>query len=307
MMREMGGRITFWHGGAERLYGYPAKDALGRISHDLLRTEFSRPLAEIEAELRADGFWQGELTQKRRDGAEVIVASQWVLHRDRMLDADVVIEVNTDITALKRAEEEVRDKEILLEAVLDALPVGVIIADAEGRIVRDNTASRELWGVPPETTSWAEYSNWVGWWPGSGKEIKAEEWAMTRALLRGEITRGELVECQQFGSGERSVFLNNAAPVRDTAGRILGAVAAVMDVTEARRAELVNQELLATLDLAAAFIRDEGGIIRFWSAGCERLYGWTAKEAIGRAAHGASAHELPGAVRRDRGGASANR
>jgi len=44
MLRAADGRITFWGEGAERLYGYPAAAALGRISHDLLHTKFPLPL-----------------------------------------------------------------------------------------------------------------------------------------------------------------------------------------------------------------------------------------------------------------------
>ena len=55
MLRAMDGRITFWGEGAERLYGHPAAAALGRVSHDLLRTRFPIPLPEIEAALSRDG------------------------------------------------------------------------------------------------------------------------------------------------------------------------------------------------------------------------------------------------------------
>ncbi|MCP2937217.1 PAS domain-containing protein, partial [Salmonella enterica subsp. enterica serovar Typhimurium] len=84
------------------------------------------------------------------------------------------------------------------------LPVGVIIADAEGRIVRDNPANREIWGIPPETASWSGYGDWVGYWPETGERLRAEEWGMARALLNGEIVRGELVEIERFdGAGRR--------------------------------------------------------------------------------------------------------
>ncbi|MBD0274803.1 MAG: response regulator, partial [Acetobacteraceae bacterium] len=67
--------------------------------------------------------------------------------------------------------------------------------------------------------------------------IKAHEWAMARALLKGEVVKGELVECEQFGAKRRRFFLNNAAPVRDAAGRIVAGVVAEMDVTDLKRAE----------------------------------------------------------------------
>ncbi|TCZ64410.1 PAS domain S-box protein [Roseicella aquatilis] len=83
-----------------------------------------------------------------------------------------------------------------------------------------------------------------------------------------------------------------AAPELDGRGRVRRIVGCCQDVTERRMAEAALadnaerlRELLSTLDLAAFMARDGDGTIRFWSAGCERLYGWSAAEALGRNAH----------------------
>jgi signal transduction histidine kinase len=125
----------------------------------------------------------------------------------------------------------------MLNAVLDALPVGVIIADAHGKIIRDNAASRKLWGTPPVTTNWEGYSNWVGYWPDSGKRLKADEWAMARTLRMGEVVRNELVESEHFQTGERRYFFGNSAPIYDEQGRIVAGVVVEVDVTEHRKVE----------------------------------------------------------------------
>lgn len=153
-----------------------------------------------------------------------------------------VVCTSRDVTGRKRTEARLRESEATLNATLDALPVGVVIADVGGKIVRDNAAHRELWGAPPEAANWEQYGEWVGHRPDTGERIRAEEWAMTRALLRGEVVRGEAVECERFGTGERRFFLNNAAPVRDEAGRIVAAVVAELDVTEALRAQRALRE-----------------------------------------------------------------
>ncbi|HYC03153.1 MAG TPA: PAS domain-containing protein [Azospirillaceae bacterium] len=142
-----------------------------------------------------------------------------------------------DVTEAHRAAEALRTREATLSAILDALPVGVIIADANGAILRDNAANREIWGIPPETRDWSQYGDWVGYWPETGARIQAHEWGMARALLKGEVVRGELVECQRFGTGERRLYLNSAAPVRDASGAIIGGVVAELDVTERLAAE----------------------------------------------------------------------
>ena len=55
MIRDMDGAIQVWSEGIARLYGFAADEALGRISHELLQTEFPYPLSEIDAELRRAG------------------------------------------------------------------------------------------------------------------------------------------------------------------------------------------------------------------------------------------------------------
>ena len=52
-----GGGIESWNAGAEQLYGYSESEALGRATHELLRTRHSVPWPEIEAKLRQQGNW----------------------------------------------------------------------------------------------------------------------------------------------------------------------------------------------------------------------------------------------------------
>src|SRR5690348_11423990 len=82
LTRSFDGEIRYWSQGMERLYGYSAVEALGRISHQLLRTEFPRTQREIEQELLDRREWTGELRHRRRDGQEVVVVSHQSLRRD---------------------------------------------------------------------------------------------------------------------------------------------------------------------------------------------------------------------------------
>jgi PAS domain S-box-containing protein len=111
IMRDLDGRITYWSSGSARLYGYSATEAHGRISHELLKTEFPLPHDEIRAILQASGRWEGELVHVGKDGRRVHVASQWILRRRRGGEPASVIEVNTDVTAQRLIEERARQSE----------------------------------------------------------------------------------------------------------------------------------------------------------------------------------------------------
>jgi PAS domain S-box-containing protein len=108
LIRDLNGRIILWNAGAELMYGWTKEQALGKITHELLQTKFPRPIEEIKAKVYARGHWEGELIHTRRDGEHLVIASQWVLHRDEQSKPKAILEVNNDITELKRVEAEVR-------------------------------------------------------------------------------------------------------------------------------------------------------------------------------------------------------
>lgn len=96
MVRNVDGTIRYWSEGAKKLYGWEAQDALGRTSHQLLKTVFPIPLEVIEEVVRVKGHWEGPLVHERRDGSKVTVVSYWDLQQNsRSQDRTAtVIEIN---------------------------------------------------------------------------------------------------------------------------------------------------------------------------------------------------------------------
>lgn len=99
-----GDAITYWNKGAERLYGWTASEALGQNPAELLRTTYPIPVAEIERH----EVWEGELLHTTRDGRRIIVASRWTTLRNESGAPVGWMEINTDITDRKRAEDAAR-------------------------------------------------------------------------------------------------------------------------------------------------------------------------------------------------------
>jgi PAS domain S-box-containing protein len=100
--------ITYWNRGGEELYGWKRSEAIGQRSHDLLKTVFPAPIETIAANLRRDGYWEGELRHTRRDGSQVITASRWSIQKDDLGKVIATLETNNDITERKHAEEALR-------------------------------------------------------------------------------------------------------------------------------------------------------------------------------------------------------
>ena len=134
---ELGGGIRSWNRGACQLYGFNAAEAMGRVSHELLHTEFPDGRDDCEAALRRDGRWEGELRHRTADGRWVTVESRMSLVR--MADRhDHVLEVNRDVTTRKLAEEAIRHRLELQQqlAMIAASVPGSSTRSACGRTAR---------------------------------------------------------------------------------------------------------------------------------------------------------------------------
>ena len=114
--RQPGG-IEFWNKGATTLYGFEASEALGKVTRHLLKTRHPRPWAEIEAELREHGSWEGELRHITKTGDEVFVASCYQLVSDEG-DGMLILETNRDVTGRKQAQAELSKAQQQLESDL---------------------------------------------------------------------------------------------------------------------------------------------------------------------------------------------
>jgi PAS domain S-box-containing protein len=172
----------------------------------------------------------GELVRIRCfDGSSKIIINSAAPLRDENGDITGAIVVNEDITALHEAQEKQRASEQLLRTVFDLVPVGLWIADREGRITRGNPAGHRIWQdtgeIGPEN-----YRRQTGWSVETGKPIAPDEWGIPRAIRQAETSRSDLIRIQCFDGSFKTV-INWAAPIRSDTGEIVGAVAVNEDIT----------------------------------------------------------------------------
>jgi PAS domain S-box-containing protein len=103
IVRSLADGILLWNRGCEELYGYSQDEALGKDSHQLLKTANALTGAALENLLQTEGTWSGELVRTAKDGTKVYVDCRKQVIR---LDGHyVILETDRDITDRRRADE----------------------------------------------------------------------------------------------------------------------------------------------------------------------------------------------------------
>jgi PAS domain S-box-containing protein len=112
--------ILSWNQGAERLYGYSKEEAVGKISHELLKTKHPQGWDDFMEKLDKYDMWTGELIHTTKNGEELIMESRQQLIQDSH-GKNIVIETNRDITERKKSEDKIKaslkEKEVLLREI----------------------------------------------------------------------------------------------------------------------------------------------------------------------------------------------
>jgi PAS domain S-box-containing protein len=217
------------------------------------------------------------------DGAPRWLESHCVAGRDQQGLLTCVRGTTHDVTARVRADERLRAAGVFWQATLDSLTAHIAILDEHGGIVAVNAAWRRF------AESQGGDSDYVGRNYIAVCETATDPIATVVARGLGEILAGERdllqldypchSQCKQRWFLLRATRYVGPGPLR--------VVVMHADVTERHQAEeqaFMQAELLDQID-ASVIVTDLDLRVLSWNAGAERLYGWSAAEAIGRPAN----------------------
>ncbi|HEV7437142.1 MAG TPA: PAS domain S-box protein [Pseudorhizobium sp.] len=145
------GVILRWTEGCETLYGWRREEALGKIVHDLLQTHFPEALADISHQMRTAGSWEGEVVHRHKGGRSIYVASRWVAAGTGTSNSEkMIVQMNSDVTDMKVAENNLAEREAHLRSILDTVPDAMIVIDEGGVISSFSAAAERLFGYLAE-------------------------------------------------------------------------------------------------------------------------------------------------------------
>jgi PAS domain S-box-containing protein len=286
---SLDGPIEFWNAGAERLYGYPANEAVGRISHALLQTKFPVELPDLVSQLQKEGYWSGELRHVCRDGREVVVDS-----RMQLLGDGAVLEVNRDITDIKVLTarqaglvSELSAAAAKFEAVFNQSGIFAGIMDLKGYLREVNNLAVDRCGYTRKDV--LDRPFWTTpWWRGS-EDVKAKIRLATEQALTGSVFREELR--YWLADGSQRIVDFTIHPIRNQSGTVAFLHPTGIDVTDRKHFEAALRDSEQRLRSLASIVESSDdaivsknldGVITSWNRGAERVFGYSAEEVVGQ-------------------------
>jgi PAS domain S-box-containing protein len=241
--------------------------------------------------------WEDTSPMLGKDGRFRWFLSRAVPIRDSQGSVARWFGTSTDISDQIAAEERIRNlnaqleqRVAELETIMQVLPVGVAVAhDPACNLVTANQALSDLLAVEPEKniapgarfeidSAYQLLQN--------GRVLLPEEMPVQRAIAtRAPVPTAEWEIRRK--DGQIAQILGSASPLFDAEGQVRGAVGAFFDVSTRKKMEDLLRERADLLELAseAILVTDRSGILKYWNAGAEALYGWNRSEVLGKPVH----------------------
>ena len=172
----------------------------------------------------------------------------WVEVMAHPLSGGGIAVLMRNIRDAKAAEQALTDTRQLfeaertrLQAIIDTIPTGLVMLDESGGTVIENDEWKRTWARHSLLAEVADHAAYKGFWPDTGARLGVEEWPCAVSLKQGIRTRDVVLDIERF-NGTRGTIVVSSAPLHDAQGRVVGAVAANMDISDLRELQARLQE-----------------------------------------------------------------
>ncbi len=243
-------------------------EIIGR-SHYEVFPEITQEWKQIHQQCLAGAIAQREEDPySRADGS--IEWVRWSIRPWHTANGEIggIMMFNENITQRKQAEEDLRERNMLLRSILESTPDVIVVKDCEGRYVALNTTAANFLDLTVDDMIGKD--DFEVFPPDVAREMIAKD----RHIIKTGIT--ETYEELLASADTSGTFITTKAPWRDANGNILGIVATTRDITDRKRAELALQHseerFRSLIEATAQIIWDtkaEGEFVteqRQWSA-----------------------------------------
>jgi PAS domain S-box-containing protein len=234
--KDLRGIIRTWNKGAERLFGYPAREVIGKPMALLIPEDRADEGPEILERIeRGEVVEHYETVRRRKDGSLLDVSLTVSPVRDGAGRVIGAAKIARDVTQRKRVAEQIRESEERYRSLFAAAPMAVFVCDRDAVIQHYNARAVKLWGREPVCGVERHWGSTKLWRPDG--TLLPDPQSPIMEVLRTGIPVSDVEVCIERPDGSRLPVLVNFAPLRNAKGEVTGAVTAFIDITQRQRAE----------------------------------------------------------------------
>jgi len=277
------GRILMANAAAAALYGFSEEELLAKKNSDLsAEPSETRKVTEETPVIKDNAITIPLRYHCKKDGTvfPVEITGRFFTYKDR----PVHIAAIRDITERKRAEEALRQSEKMLQTIIDAEPECVKLLDENANLIMMNRAGLDMLQVDT-----LEQVKGQCVCPMVTSEYREVFLDLTKRAFQGES--GTLI-FEMVGLKGRHLWMEtHAVPLRNEKDEITALLAVTRDITERKKAEEAlreSEERFRAITMTASdaiLLMDDKEKIVYWNPAAERIFGYSADEAVGRALH----------------------
>jgi PAS domain S-box-containing protein len=267
------GRITSWNPGAERMLGYSAAEILGRDISLLFPPHGQREEAAALVQIwNGEGASCSDRVLVHKNGRRVDVSMAMSPIRDAAGVCIGASKICRQLGERKRMEIAARH----LAAIVASSDDAIVSKDLNGIVQSWNPAAERLFGYTAREMIGQSIRKIIP----PDRQSEEDE---VLAKIRAGIVVDHFETKRQRKDGQLVDVSLTVSPVRDTAGRIIGASKIAREIGEQRRTATAAMHLAALVRSSddAIVSKDVNGIVQSWNPAAERLFGYRADEMIG--------------------------
>lgn len=236
MAKTPEGVITSWNRGAEKVYGYTAKEIIGKpisvLTHPDRPNEMIEILQKIRNGLRVEHY---ETTRVRKDGKAISISLTVSPIHDSNGSLIGVSSIARDITERMRADEKLRATSQYARSLIEASLDPLVTISPQGKITDVNKATIKVTGISSEKLIGTDFSDYFT------EPEKARE-GYQQVFSRGSVTDYPLTI--RHSDGRLTDVLYNASLYKNAQDEVLGVFAAARNVTEQKHASQYARSLI---------------------------------------------------------------
>jgi PAS domain S-box-containing protein len=268
------GTITSWNPAAEQMYGYSAKEIIGRSGDLLTPEDRTGELSAILAKIKVGHYVEhAETTLVGKDGTAVPVSVAAAPIRAEDGEIVGVSSVHRDVTKRRQAFENAQRMAAIVECSQDAIVGGLL----DGTITSWNPAAERMYGYSAEEMI-GKPDTLI-----TSKDQGVEFKTVLQRIRAGQHVKNLETKRVRKDGAVFPVSLT-VSPIRDDAGAIIGTSVIYRDLTEQKGALAVAERMAAIVECSedAIISRTLDGIIRTWNPAAARLFGYSSEEIVGK-------------------------